>query len=60
MIMNEKQLRSLLKKTQKKSEENLAKKQALANKLKNTNEVVEENTEATDMFREMKKLPFSE
>ena len=59
MIMNEKQLQSLLKKTQKKSEENLAKKQQLANKV-NKKEEIEENTEATDMFREMKKLPFSE
>jgi hypothetical protein len=57
--MNEKQLQSLLKKTQKKSEENLAKKQQLANKV-NKKEEIEENTEATDMFREMKKLPFSE
>jgi hypothetical protein len=60
MIMNEKQLQSLLKKTQKKSEENLAKKQRLANKLAPKEPVVEENTEATDIFREMKKLPFSE
>ena len=60
MIMNENQLKSLLKKTQKKSEQNIAKKQQLANKLAPKETIVEENTEATDMFREMKKLPFSE
>ena len=55
--MKENQLKSLIKKTQKKCEENLAKKQA---KLPKNQEEVETPTEATDIFREMKKLPFSE
>lgn len=55
-MLNEKQLQSLIKKTKKKSEENLAKKQAKLPK----QEIIEESTEAVDIFREMKKLPFAD
>lgn len=56
MIIKDKNIKSLIKKIQKKCEI----KAASRPKPIEVEEVVQENKEASDMFREMKKLPFSE
>jgi hypothetical protein len=59
MLIKDNKLKSLIKKTQKKSEANLKKKQESMLKLEH-NKTEEVSPEANDMFREMKKLPFKE
>lgn len=56
MIVTDKNIKSLIKKIQKKCEAKTASSPIKVKK----EEVVEEHKEASDMFREMKKLPFSE
>jgi len=56
MLPNEKLLKSLMKKIKKNAEKKYEEKQV---KVTSTPEI-EENIESNQMFREMKKLPFSE
>lgn len=55
--MTDKNIKSLIKKIQKKCEANAAVREANKEKIE---PFVEENKEATDIFREMKKLPFAD
>lgn len=56
MLPNEKQLKSLMKKIKKNAEQKYEKRQTV---LPKTEEPLD-NSEATNIFQEMKKLPFSE
>lgn len=57
MSKEEKNIRSLIKKIQKKCEAKVASREAKREKV---DTLVEEHKEATDIFREMKKLPFAD
>lgn len=57
MASDEKNIKSLIKKIQKKCEVKAATREAKKEKV---DVVVEEYKEATDIFREMKKLPFAD
>jgi hypothetical protein len=57
MLPNDKQLKSLMKKIQTSVEKKHETKKAVQ---KNTVDEAVENSESSDLFREMKKLPFSE
>jgi hypothetical protein len=57
MASDEKNIKSLIKKIQKKCEAKVAAREAKKEKV---DVVTEEYKEATDIFREMKKLPFAD
>jgi hypothetical protein len=56
MLVTDKNIKSLIKKIQKKCE----KKVKVVAQVSLPDPLIEENKETSDMFREMKKLPFSE
>lgn len=56
MLPNDKKLKSLMNKIKKNAEKKYEAKQSVT---KNIDEVLD-NKESTDMFQEMKKLPFTE
>lgn len=57
MSSDEKNIRSLIKKIQKKCESKVKEREVKKEKV---DSVIEEYKEATDIFREMKKLPFAD